>query len=322
MVLEEHLLFYDEDDADTFIKFLREKNCRVQKSTESAIIDDTLLIGKLGNMIRLVEKLDEVGTPDHSGCGCGDECEGHESPYADMLENLTALRSRIDGIMTKFGPGDVIYSRDDLEQKKKEIAACLETGSEEDQYTLIQNELLLQGCLHTLDQNELSEETPEGIVLRKKAAPDDLIIERRAEAADEIDPELPKSHDVTLTHRVTFGTAVRIATEPRLYFTCEPEELEKLLVDMDIDEVTLETFLHNQLLKGLAIEKVMKTIEDKGKMALPELISEMESVETENGDEDIPLGLAFSPAFITCLVNDLRKVGALEGNDRKIRIVK
>lgn len=315
-VPEEHLLVYDEDDADTFVKYLHGKNCRVQKITESAIADDTLFVGKLGNMIRFAEKPDEPGNAEHASCDCGhDECSGHDSHCHEIHENLTAVRGRIEEILGNSRPGDVIYSRNDREQKKKEVAACRQNGSEEEQMALIGAEYLFLDSLQVLQDNDLAEKTPEGVVLRKIAAPDEMIVERRAGDPDAIDPEHLKSHEITLTRRITFDTSVRVATEPRLYFTCQPEELEKVLLDRDIDEATLETFLHNQYLKSLAIENVMKTIEATGKMALPDLIAAAESGTAESGEEELPLSLTFSPAFVTGLVNDLRKIGALEGND-------
>lgn len=323
MVLEEYLLFYDEDDADTFVKYLHGKNCRVQKMTESEITDDTLIVGKLGNMIQVAEKLGESGESGHHTCECGDDdCSGHGSPFNEIRENLVAIKGRIEEILKKTQPGEMIYSRTDREQKKNEIIACMENGSDEEQMALIGTEYLFLDSLQVLQDNDLAEETPEGIVLLKAATPDEMIVERSVEDSDEIDQELLKSFEITLTHRITFDTSVRVTTEPRLYFTCQPEDLEKVLIDLDVDEATLEMFLHNQYLKSLAIENVMKTIEARGKMALPELIAAVESAEAESGEEETPIGLTFSPSFITSLVNDLRKVGALEGNDRKIRVVR
>jgi len=58
-----------------------------------------------------------------------------------------------------------------------------------------------------------------------------------------------------------------------------------------------------------------------GRIALPGLIREMDSVTPKEVEEDERLVLNSSPAFITGIVNDLQKIGAIGGIDRMNRAI-
>jgi hypothetical protein len=151
MVLEESLLFYQENDADTFIRFLREKNCRALKLVESNVNEETVMNGTIGNLIRVIENAMIWQKPEPSQSPVKEEPPAPEpaeisappgkradfaTTHARMLSHLKFSRDHIGGIMERFNPGDVVYSPDHLERIKENLKG----GAEEvpdDEYSLM-----------------------------------------------------------------------------------------------------------------------------------------------------------------------------------------
>jgi hypothetical protein len=336
MVLEENLLFYDEDDADVFIGFLLGKNCRVQKMTEGSIYEETLMKGRIGDLISVVETAMNDTIPEHFQNPPGSErpdpvSDDPATPadsnelrflYTKMLENLESIRERIRETTVQLNPGDIIASTRELEQMKQRVMDCIENDSEEEQIGLLQEEIFLQDCLQIMEDNGMAKTGAEGMVLLKKTDADDLIIERRAWDPDEVDPGILKSHNISLDHHITFGTVTRVLISPRIHFNCDPKEIESVLDDLDVDEDRAAVLIGNMYRKSFVIDAIMSVIETAGKISLTDIIHEMESVPSTIAQEDCRLFLDSSQEFITGLVNDLRKTGAIEGNDRKIRVAR
>ncbi len=334
MVLEENLLFYKEEDADAFIRFLREKNCRVQKLTESSIFEETLMFGTIGNMIHVIESAMEGKPPkplqnpkegesaelalDDSALHAGEKAM--MLLHAKMLENLKSIRNHCSEIMTRWTCGDKMFSKDEFTRMKKSVSAILENGPDKEQFDLLKQELFMHDCFQILENNGIVETKPEGMILLKKIDPNDLNVERKVWDPDMAGPEILKTYNITLNHQITFETATRVVIDPRIYFSCPPEEIEKFLDDLEADEDIAIDLIHNLYLKSLAIDCIMNIIETSGRIALPDLIREMDSVTPKESDDDIKLILNSSSVFITSIVNDLRKIGVIEGNDRKIRM--
>jgi hypothetical protein len=336
MVLEENLLFYDEEDADMFIEFLLGKNCRVQKMTEGSIYEETLMKGRIGDLITIVKTVLKDAKPGPFQNPPGSESPGPEFDdpsgpadsetwrflHAKMLDNMESIRDRIREMTAQLNPGDILVSADELKQMKQRVLDCFENDPEVDKVELLIHEILLQDCLQIMEENGMAETGTEGMVLLKKTGADDLIIERRAWDPDEVDPDILKSHNISLDHHIDFGTTIRVLISPRIHFNCEQKEIVSVLDDLEVDDDRVEVLVRNMYRKSFVIDAVLDKIETAGRISLTDLIREMKSVPSTIAQEDCQLFLDSSEEFITCLVNDLRKAGVIEGNDRKIRAVR
>jgi hypothetical protein len=337
MVLEETLLFYDEDDADVFIRFLREKNCRAQKKNESSIYETTEMVGTIGNMVRLIEtKIEsEVREPDKdpverdgSTPGPGKSASPadiKESPagsYTKMLEGLKSIRDYAGDIMARFNCGDIIFTDEDLQKSKENMQAFFDDESREGVGKLFLEEFIWQSHLLTLEDNGVVETRPEGVFLIKKIDPNDLLVERRPWGTDEVDLETQKQYGIFFRLHIDFETATRVIIDPRIHFNCALHEVEEILIDLEADEFSEEELLRNLAIKGLAIRSLLIVIETAGRISLPDLIRNLERVTTGLVDEDPQLVGHLSPEFVTEITNDLRKIGAVVGNDKKMRVAR
>ncbi|MFA6225971.1 MAG: hypothetical protein WC620_07330 [Methanoregula sp.] len=168
MVLEESLLFYQEKDADTFVKFLREKNCRAIKSVESEVNEETVMNGTIGNLIRVIENVlnrQRPESPKSLGAeepqttevekisslpgNCGDLAAAH----ARMLSNLQSSRENIAVIMGRFNVGDVVYTSDYLDQMKESLKSGMEDIPEDDLENMVTQTILTYDCISILEAN-------------------------------------------------------------------------------------------------------------------------------------------------------------------------
>ena len=88
---------------------------------------------------------------------------------------------------------------------------------------------------------------------------------------------------------------------------------------MNTDEFSEDELKRNMVLKGLAIECVLGAIETAGRISLQDLTRNLKNVTPDSINEEHRVVGHFSPEFINGIINDLRKIGAVEGNDRKLR---
>lgn len=337
MVLEETLLFCEENDADIFIRFLHEKNCRAQKKHESSIFEEAEMYGTIGNFIRLIEtkmesevqekQKDPIGQdgstsdPGTHGYPVARKVSFAES-NAKMLAHLKSIREYVGGIMAQFNPGDIIFSDDELKKMKDLMSSCFDNDVGDDLEKIFLEKMTIRGNHMTLEDNGVVETRPEGICLIKKIDPDDLIIERGPWRQDEVDRETLKQYGIALKLHIDFQIAARVIIDPRIHFTCTLNEVTEVLDDLEADEFSEDELRHNLALKGLAIESILTTIETAGRISLTDLIRDMKVVPTDMIEDEHQIVEHFSPEFITGIISDLRKIGAIEGNDRKMRVTR
>jgi hypothetical protein len=187
---------------------------------------------------------------------------------------------------------------------------------------MVTQTILTYDCVSILEDNAVVETRSEGMVLLKKVDPGDLTVERSAWGPDEIESETLKKFDITLTHNIHYDTATRVAIDPRIHFNCVLKDVETVLEELEVDDDSAEKLLDDFYLKAPAIDRLLNLIETSGKISLPELVQEMESATLEEASADIRIVLNSSREFVSSMVNDLRKLGIIEGNDRKIRVVR
>lgn len=336
MVLEETLLFYEEKDAEIFIRFLHEKKCRVQKKNESSINEDSEISGTIGNFIRLIEAkmeselqerekdpaIQEGSTPEP---GISPYLAGRKISFGESnkkgLENLRSTRDYIENIMARYNPGDIIFTNDNIKELSERIRNHFNDVTVEDLDEIFFEEILVQGNLLTMEDNGIVETRPEGICLIKKIDPNDLIVDRAPWRPGEVDPETLNQYGIVPKIHIDFEIATRITIDPKIHFTCKLEEVEEVLDELDADEFSEDELKRNLVLKGLAIESIITTIENSGRISLTDLIRDMNIITPKINDDKEQIIEHFSQEFITGIVNDLRKIGVIEGNDRKMRIV-
>lgn len=224
--------------------------------------------------------------------------------------------------MARFNPGDIICTSDDLNRMKELLLYRVNDDQHEGLAGSALDAIMMHDCLCIMKENGVAETAPDGTILVKKINPDELSVERRAWGRDEVDPETLNNYGIILKYHVYFETATRVIIDPKIHFTCSPDEVVEALDDLETDMDSEQELVHNLSLKGHAIESILKVIEISGRISLTDLILRMEEITPGMIDNNYRLVIHASPVFITGIINDLRKIGAVRGNDRKIRAVK
>jgi len=329
MVLEETLEFNREEDADLFISFLREKHCRAQKTSGSNFITETLLYGSIKDVIRFYENEQVPET----ARGASQKMSAFFS-NKPVIASLKNIRDLVRDLMSGFQPGDIIYTTEEYEKCKIEtikdvtsrlgdylaahpdlspLEAIAKMGSEKNPVMMTVVEMESAGWV-TIE--------PEGIRLVKTAVPDELPVERRVDDPDALDMDALKDLNLTLHEHLYFSTTTRLAIDPRIHLACRADDVEHQLEDMDVDDDSVETLLHNMNHKIIAVRIITNAISDAGRCSIESLIEKVRDADVGGMDPKIEITAHLSPEYITSLVNDLRKLGEIEGNDRKLRVVR
>lgn len=347
MVLEESLLFYEEADADRFIQFLRQNNCRAQKATSCSVVEETLLKGTIGNQIQLAEKLQksirqegslvaggETGAVhDHDCIPPVKETRGVSSTvYTQMIENLTFIRNYTGDIMNRYEPGNIVCTLEEIERVKASFFSYFnennarESEGDDDASgdflrETMMHDISLMDCWRTMEDNGIAEITQEGLRLTQKIDPNDLVIMRGAWHPNAIDKKVLQEQNVVMEHHLHYETGARVFIDPKIHLLFDPEDVDSFLNNCEVDEEDIETLVKNMYLKKNAIKCVLDVVTEKRRITLSDLTNELRTVASIPEDGKLQVVMNFSPEFVAAIVNDMRKIGLIEGNDRKIRAV-
>jgi hypothetical protein len=326
MVLEETLVFHNEEDADEFISFLRENHCRAQKLIDSYFFNETLVTGPIKGVIQFYER--EVLNASATG-----ETPEKSAVLSNLpvLQSLKSIRDLVRDLMSRCRPGEIIYTTEEYEKyKSKTILDVVERMksaiSANPQISPIDaigkmgadtNPVLV--TVIAMEGAGWVTTDPDGIRLVQKNDPDELPTERRVMDPDMIDQDALKEFNLTLHEYIYYRTKIRLVIDPRIHIACSAEDVDDALEDMDVDDDSAETLLDNMNNKNVAINSLLSAISEADKCSIENLIAKMKDVPLETPDSENLLTAHFSPEYITSIVNDLRKIGAIEGNDRKLR---
>lgn len=314
MVLEETLIFQNDADADLFIRFLKKKGSRAIRKVESHPFEEMVVRGSICDLIAL---LDGVVAADP------DIRADFEIPL--ILSNMRQTREYIAELMAQFGEGEMIPAArlrsDRMEEKEEKVMeeeAALEEISEPDLALAVIN------AIGILEKHHLISWSQAGCTLVKRADPDTLSVCYQVDDLTPFTGDLLNEHRLALIPKVTMDTCILVSTEPSLYRTCTFDEVREVLDDLKVEEESLERFFWNFAYKSFAVEQLLDLVAKEGRISLSALIERVASQEMElaedDDDQEEPILLTLTPAFITALVHDLRKATILEGTEQKIRL--
>jgi len=180
----------------------------------------------------------------------------------------------------------------------------------------------IEDALMAMENAGIVKTETEGIRLIKKIDPDELPLQRNLVSPDEYDENTLKAKNLTMHNLFYFETETRLLIDPRIHIALEPEEVEEALTDLEVDEESLDRLMVNMETKQIAINCIIEAVSRSGRISLPDLIKKVDAVLVPLKDSESPLTAYISPSYTTSIVNDLRKLGLIEGNDRKLRVAR
>lgn len=329
MVLEETVIFTEEDDAAEFISFLRKKGCPCQKVVRGMVYREEVMAGKLSQIISWYGK--EAGRYEEMEDGQEEATWFHAGQ-----QKYQQCRERIGELLAGRVPGDILYTSRDLEgtmksflsRKSPEILSQLfkDTGDEDSgdipvvpgptgengpssEYPFILAHLMMS-------ENGVVTETPDGFSMKRQVSPGDIQLEISLGSIPKID--LDNVPDLVPKIKMGLDPAYVVIADPVIHLVCEPDEVMELLEGMELDDAVLDAVLENLYGKQLIIDAIIEEIEQAGVISVSDLAIRMK----EREGTGLPPTIEFflSPLIVTAVVTELRKRDVLAGNDQKIRI--
>lgn len=331
MVLEETLVFGEAGDADRFVTFLKGQGVRARRRVMSFITEETQVRGPISGLFDWLNaeieerKLDEE-PPDafEEGLKEGDD-EGFEADrFGDpatmserrQLELIRDTLIRQYVMLSQALNGKVIGDpvavdkplRDgDLPELRMTNGGLLNLLGELD-------EALVR---HTLIETGVVEESDEGLRLIRMVVPDEIEIEIAVSDID-VTPELVDEHGVRTEFLFHFETEYSVECEGTIHLACTPDEVEQAVLGTSVTPESLDDLIYSTQMKAQVIGAVLEVFDREGRTTLETVVGALRGARIETNSSAVIM-LDTTPEFVRALVEDLRKAGAITGNDRKLR---
>lgn len=327
MVLEERLVFGDAGDADRFVTFLKGRGVRARRHVISCITEETLVRGPLAKLFNWLnaEIEDRKDDDDLSDEIEVDQGEDDEEDFADAMvrserlrlerfrETLTRQYVVISKTLEKKQVGDLVTVGRPFSAQDQPGAELVDGGirnllGELDEF-LARQTLIEQGIL---------EETKEGLRLARMVVPDEVETELSVTDID-IMPELVQEHGVRTDFEIFYDTEYVVECEGSIHLSCKGDEVEEAVLGRSVTPESLETLVYHLGVKAQAIGVVLEVFDREGRTSLETVVEAVRTTRLETNSPEATVVLNTPPEFVRALVDDLRKAGAITGNDRKMR---
>ena len=339
MVLEELLLFNDKEDAEQFVHFLKSRKCPARLNIQGSIKDELLLEGRLGGFFELLEYLeseypgadddddDETDDDDDDSFfsdNFDDDVDEQGIPIRVLLDfmrkDLEKMWDYISDMMDRNQPGDLIFTTDELKEDLSGMISSVETTDEEDPRPVLLNFVRRLKDLQCLKQNGIVEQVQGGIVLTKRIDPADLVITRPLMIPDTEDDEEIRPYGVSHLTDTYYHTQYILTIDPKLPLIFTPFEIGEALVDLSVDEESMDDLLKNMFWKQQLVHVVVQIIEDAKVISMEKLVPVLDNYQGARGVDGERIGFYVSYEYLEAFIDDLRKLRVLQGNNDRIRL--
>lgn len=340
MVLEEFLVFYRDEDADTFIRFLKSKGCHATKMHRDTDSESFGIKGGIGDMIAMLEEiaLEEKSISAEPPLDI-DSLASHlsdprvssgEQPLNSPLVkssinayNLKLLKEKRDfvvDIMARYAVGDLIATAQEIESLSALVASAMRNDPDEDFTVESRQALILFGKFTWMRENGLVTISRSGVTLVKKTDPETIHALQIVPVPHMYDDGLLEKHSVCLFRSIFLKIYTTVALDPQVHFTCSPEEIGDALIGLAVDEKSMEQLFINMFFKQYLIGRVKMIVKNAKTISLEGVLQAMRNELIENDWRDYPTEISASPDYVAGLVTRMRKAKIITGSNEKMRL--
>lgn len=313
-MLEEILTFGDAGDADRFVAVLKGGGVRARRRVVPVVMEEPIVRGPLAGLMAWIQV--EIDARE------GSEEPGEADPLPDLLasKDLMHLGMVQAGLIRRFERvarvlegkqvGDFLYTtgletRDHPGEKEPEpwtkLSADFETG-------LLSSTLIDAG---------VAEETGDGLRLLREVEAGAIESEIACHTIDPT-PDLVEAQELALEYRISYDTAYRVEIEGAVHLAFTASELDEAVTGTSVDLEQLDDLLYNLQEGAQVIGACLEVLDREGRTTLEVIVKALRVVRIET-DGTAEIVLDTTPEFVRALVDDLRKAGAVTGNERKLR---
>lgn len=309
MALGEELLFYNGDDADTFLKFLRKQNCSAVKRTTNVISTEIFLYGTIEHFLQFLDTPGDGAAPDaHTADEGTIEARSEMNLRAQVLQDFFSHQKK--GARIDEGP-----EWEALTTLLKRESPSSESLKEEER-SLIRDRYLL---LALLDENNLIDAREDGIYLKEPIEPVSALTQYPAHLFRDVDEELLIKNGLTRRINTYAETVHTVTLGPEIVLLDGMEQLETTLNELDADPESATTMVMNIASKKVIVNRALSILRDRKTMTKTEIIEALSHFHVQVPDTVDTFVYQLDRSFIDDLLSDLRKLKAIQGKDTKIR---
>lgn len=342
MVLEELLLFDNKEDADEFAHFLKARKCPARITIQSIVRDECFLEGRLGGFFQLLEKLESM-QPGEDDDGDMDEDESSydedDSLYTGLADDeeddqmipvrimLKVMRLDLErawvyysDIIGENQPGDLVVKSEDLNEELLDMLSSIEADDEglpRPFFIDYIRELHYRQCL---EKNGLIEDSPEGIVLKKRIDPADIVITRLPTTRYEEDEEIVRPFGLVNHTSTNFDTRYSLMIDPKLHFLFTPDEISEALEELSVNDESWDALLVHMSRTQQLLHIMLGVIGNEKMIPVDELYRIFDNYRVDTSGNGGRTGIHVSSEYINDLIEDLRKLRVIQGNNDRIRL--
>ncbi len=326
MVLEETLVFGDAGDADRFVTFLKGRGVRARRKVSSLITEETRVRGPFAKLFDWLnaEIADRRVDDDLSYDLAADQGEEEEEFAEEMIRSERVQLERFRDTLTR----QYIVIEKALEDRQ--VGDLVAVGRPMSELNQVGSELVDRGlwdligeideivARQTLVEQGILEETNEGLRLARAVVPE--AIETEVVVGDvEISPELVQERGLRTDFVIFYETEYVVECEGSIHLSCSGDEVEEAVLGTSVTPESLEALVYHLGVMRQAIGVVLEVFDREGRTDLETVIGAVRTTRLETNRPEATLVLDTPPEFVRALLDDLRKAGAITGNDRKMR---
>lgn len=331
MVLEETLIICGQFDLPEVTRAFREADIQVR--TTQTIALESLVSAKgaikdirtlLEDEIERIEGFTDEDFTDEDFTDEIDEDEDTESGdlYDSYLDVVDRVAEIITDFMEKHQPGDALSLIDIKEWMSLPAETALEGEMSEDLLFDIESSMLYRYMAFiALNENGLINAEGEEVIVQKHMEPEDVVLSLPVIVIEDIDPESLKEYGVLTEMTVITVPELRLEFGPEVVVEMDLGDVDDIIDDLGIDEDVYASFREAVSLKQVVVARTMEILEERGTLALEEIVEAFGSSTMGDAEEGWSIVLDLTPEFVKRLLNDLKKIGMVRKRGSGFRVV-
>ncbi|MEI6294311.1 MAG: hypothetical protein WCP36_11545, partial [Methanomicrobiales archaeon] len=253
-----------------------------------------------------------------------DEDDDPEFPISFVLEvmrkDLERLWDYFAGIMGRNKPGDIIFTSTGLNKQLSDMVSSFKAGDAGTPNRIFVDYLRELHYMRLLEKNGLVEESMDGVILKKRIDPADLVITRLPTTHYEEDDNMIKPYGLLHLVNTYYDTLYSLMIDPKLHFTFTPGEISGPLAELSVDEESRDDLLVHMSRKQQLLHVLIGVIGDMKVVSVEGLFRILNDYEEDIHGNGERTGLCVSTEYLDDLIDDLRKLRVVQGNIDRIRL--
>ena len=312
MTFEETIIFYNPEHADEFTLKLKKSGFRAKAKRVSTLVKETICTGRIDDFISL---FNEEKKKYDNGSDKTDVQALMTDMYSEIIDELELRKNRLSGFFGSAHPGDCISDIPGFNGCGGWTeAGDDEPGAENDE------ERGNKTLFHLLNENGLLESESGKWILKSMAEPGEIITAVPSDMMLEASSREKRSrYNINTIINVMSGVETHVTLPPEFSISAEPEMIDRILDEYDVDEESILKLKENGYIKSLLAERIIEYLKEKERTPFDELFGEMKNLKfmLENTNDEFRFDL--DEKFLKDMLGEMKKMDLIKSKGNHFR---